>query len=100
MKLNFKKEDTISDWKIRIQHAKIRERFTDEDKTRALDWITCAVGEKLGHNKELIDKETKSGYALLKFGSEFYKAVKVSNISKAKRIYDEIQTIIINGRLK
>ena len=83
------------DWNKRLKRAEKRGEFTPVDKRLARDWTSCAVGENRGSYKEgkarWDDEAEPYALGLSVAGCNFYAAVSMNNVVRARVIYDRIQ---------
>ena len=80
-------------WEKRIEMAKKNGYFTDDDKNKARDWSTCAIGEQF--NIEDIDYiiNEHSGNEIEQLGIDFWIFVKNDQVSEAKNCFKKIKKL-------
>ena len=80
-------------WEKRIEMAKKNGYFTDDDKNKARDWSTCAVGEQF--NIEDIEYITNEYYGneIEQLGVDFWIFVKNDQLSEAENCFKKIKKI-------
>ena len=96
-------------WDERIKRAAEQGEFTDSDRSAALCWRTCAIGEKhppvgrvfdrMGYSVQYgpkgADPEVEQAYEL---GMAFVAAVETNNTAKATELLQQIEAL--DGQLE
>ena len=77
-------------WKQRIEEAKVRGKFSVEDKLFVASWSRCAVGEINLPISALNDDGSPKDILLCSLGSSFMIEVRDDNIERASELYEEI----------
>lgn len=82
-------------WIQRIERAIVKGHFNDTDRKLASDWTTCATGEALHLDKDLVRlKKHPKVKELVRLGEEFGMATGLfENPFEARRIYYRIQKV-------
>ena len=80
-------------WATRIERAEKRGRFTETDRKYAIDWSSCAIGER--HDWVTNFKPSQQDFTRHEsdLGIAFEIAIHRQDIAKAKRIHAEIQAL-------
>lgn len=82
-------------WAVRLDQAEQRGRFNKVDIRLAESFLTCAIGER--HNGKFPTLDAYQSTSPLNheyvLGMHFFTEVKAQNISEARRIYQEIQSL-------
>ena len=82
-------------WRKALDAAKERGKFLDSDNDAAGQWLTCAVGERVG--KYSIDRLGNDSWPypqaldLRELGEGFAMAVMRNNVYEAESLYKKIQ---------
>ena len=83
------KKDTF--WDLRIRAAEARGSFTEDDRRRATDWVTCACGQQ----DPRIPRYESGGPVdeqLDTFGLDFAMAVRADNMAGARSLLAKIES--------
>lgn len=81
-------------WAVRLERAEKRGKFTEFEVGQAMNYLTCAIGER--HSFPRIDEDRFQSILTkqeLDLGYLFYYMLFKDNIPEAKRIYAEIQAL-------
>ena len=80
-------------WAVRLERAEKRGRFTETDGKYAIDWSSCAIGER--HDWEKNFKPSKQDFTRREsdLGLAFESAVHHQDIPRAQRLYAEIMAL-------
>ena len=80
-------------WEKRIEMAKKNGYFTDDDKNKARDWSTCAVGEQFNVKDFVSIPHTRFISEIEDLGCLFLIYVVDNDITKSEKCFERIKEI-------
>lgn len=84
----------MESWDERIEVAARVGRFTAQDVGRALNWTSCAVGERLScsgvDTTAVFQTRSQAATHLYRLGLQFAEAVQFGDLRAARRLHGEI----------
>ena len=81
------------EWSERIERAKERDGFTNEDVRLSLDWQSCAISERPEFRNKWVDVKKLKQYALDR-GLDFHSAISRNDVKKAEKTLHKIQKMV------
>jgi hypothetical protein len=95
----------MRNWRRSIKRAMTGSGFTDTERSEAMSWTSCAVGEAHFQHPRLVKYRKDAGHPkpddlrLLGLGVEFYYAVESDDPFRAADLYGQIQKRIVDLEL-
>ena len=82
-------------WKQRITKARVTGKFTVKDKSLAIHFGTCALGEHCKVPSDIINipHSLRISNNVKPIGDDFFYAVRADNYIEAEKIYKQIKTL-------